>query len=100
GDLARHRAAEGVTDTATAFARGRATTLLLAADREHDPRLHASATDPRALATQAAALDGDSTAFAGQAGPLLLRSAVAAGAEFSEILRPHQVPDGTGALLR
>ncbi|MBV7650333.1 baeRF2 domain-containing protein [Streptomyces albidoflavus] len=100
GDLARHRAAEGVPDTATAFARGRATALLLAADRDHDPQLYASATDPRALATQAPALDGDPTAFAGQAGALLLRAAVAAGAEFSEILTPHQVPGGTGALLR
>ncbi|MFF5900630.1 Vms1/Ankzf1 family peptidyl-tRNA hydrolase [Streptomyces argenteolus] len=100
GELAGGRALQGIPSVKEALSQGRVDTLLLTADRSGDPVLHASRRDPRALGTDPAALGGDSSVFSAPAAPLLLRSAVLSGADFTEILPPTRATDGVAALLR
>lgn len=52
------------------------------------------------LGTGPSTFDGDPTVLSAPAAPLLLRSAVSGGAEFTEILPPTQCADKVAAMLR
>ncbi|MFH9126333.1 hypothetical protein ACH4KC_02775 [Streptomyces griseoaurantiacus] len=99
-ELAGGRAAEGIPAVEEALSQGRVEALLLAADRGADPTLYASRRDPRLLGTDPAAFGDDPTVFSAPAAPLLLRSAVAGGTAFTELLPPARHTDGVAALLR
>ncbi|KAF4408398.1 MULTISPECIES: Vms1/Ankzf1 family peptidyl-tRNA hydrolase [Streptomyces] len=99
-ELAGGRGLQGIPAVKEALAEGKVETLLLAADRSADPELYGSRRDPRVVGTDPAALGDDPTVFSAPAAPLLLRSAVAGGAAFTEILPPARATDGVAALLR
>ncbi|WP_436775160.1 Vms1/Ankzf1 family peptidyl-tRNA hydrolase [Yinghuangia sp. YIM S09857] len=99
-DLAGGRALQGIAAVKEALAEGRVGVLLLAARQADAPTLYASRRDPRALGTDPAAFGEDPTIFSAPAAPLLLRSAVLGGAEFTELLPPATATEGVAALLR
>jgi hypothetical protein len=99
--LGEGRAVHGIPAVTEALGNGAVETLLLAADRDGDPRKWSSASNPRLSATTPEAL-GDSAhdAFEAAAGPLMLRAATATDAAFSELDPGTAADDGCAAILR
>ncbi|MFF9481349.1 Vms1/Ankzf1 family peptidyl-tRNA hydrolase [Streptomyces sp. NPDC014733] len=95
------QALQGIPAVKEALAEGRVDTLYMAPPSDApDVPLFASERNPRALATDRAALGDDPTVFEAPAPLLLLRAAVLGDASFSEILPPTRCTDGVAALLR
>ncbi len=95
------QALQGIPAVKEALAEGRVDTLYMAPPTAtQDVPLFTSERNPRALATDRAALGDDPTVFEAPAPLLLLRAAVLGDASFSEIQPPTRCTDGVAALLR
>lgn len=98
--LANDQAVRGTEPTLPMLSEGRVRTLLLGADREDEPQLWGSPHEPILVAKAPAALDDPDAAFQAPASALMLRSAMASDAEFSELLEHGHTRDDSGAILR
>jgi len=99
--LGQGGAVHGIHPVTEALAQGNVQTLLMTADRTHDPELWATLADAKVVGSAPEALGQHAgTAFSAPAAPLLIRAAVACGATFSELLPDVAADDGCAAVLR
>ncbi|WP_150239905.1 baeRF2 domain-containing protein [Nocardiopsis quinghaiensis] len=98
--LANDQAVHDVKETLPMLSEARVQTLLLGAERDGEPELWGSPHEPILVADDPANLDDADAAFRAPASALMLRSALASGAGFSELLDHGHTSEGTCAILR
>ncbi|WP_017568933.1 baeRF2 domain-containing protein [Nocardiopsis halotolerans] len=98
--LANDQAVRGTEPILPMLSEARVRTLLLGADRDREPELWGSPHEPILVAKDPANLDDADAAFRAPASALMLRSAMAADAGFSEILDHGHTSAENGAILR
>lgn len=99
--LANDQAVEGTEKAAHMLTEARVQTLLLGSEREDEGELYASLHQPILVAQDPADLGQPvKDTFAAPASALMLRSAVAAGASFTELLEQGRTCTDHGAVLR
>ncbi|GHD19681.1 hypothetical protein GCM10007147_10790 [Nocardiopsis kunsanensis] len=101
--LAHDQAVEGTEQATHMLTEARVQTLLLTAQRQNENHLYASLTQPVPVAQDPADLGQvDHDVFTAPASALMLRSAAASGASFTELLEQDTALAGSdhGALLR
>ena len=98
--LAHDQAVRGTTPLLPMLSEARVETLLLGAERDGEPELWGSFTEPLLVDTDPKGLDDPNGAFRAPASALMLRSAVMADAAFTELLDHGRTSAESGATLR
>lgn len=98
--LGRDQAVDGIDAIASMLSEARVQTLLLGAQRQGEQHLWGSIDEPVLVAKNQADLDGSGKTFRAPAGALMLRSAVAADSQFTELLEQGRTSADNGAILR
>src|SRR5690625_3709746 len=94
------RAVQGFGPTCEALRSGRVRRLLLAGDRDHEPDLWASSSDPLEVAEDRGRLTDPAEGFCAPAGSLLLRAAQAGNSSFTRLPSRDDARQGVGAFTR
>ncbi|MDT0330258.1 baeRF2 domain-containing protein [Nocardiopsis lambiniae] len=98
--LAHDQAVRGTESTLPMLSEARVRTLLLGAERDGEPDLWGSPTEPILVAAKPTQLDDPDRAFKAPASALMLRSAAMSDAGFMEVLQHGETAADGGAILR